>query len=409
MTLGTKSKLLVRNSRSTSVSGGFRPDLQCQKLVNQLKHLKKFMKVRSEAMRDILPRATSSDLAAQIPVRSRNGEMILPSPISFLLLPNFTSIALFSVVEALRVANRYLSQKYQWCLTSLDGQPVPDSNGILVSVFAPYNELSGAPRTVILAGGDNPEQSASRELVAELKWLSRKGVKLGGLDTGQQVLAKIGLLKGYRATVHWENAPAFQEHYPTVELTSNLFEFDGNRMTCAGGTAGIDMILYAVECDHGREYAVRISEHFMHERIRRGSEPQRKNISHRFGVHHPKIVQAIKLMEERVEDPLGMAELATETGLSSRQLSRLFKDLLKMSPHQFYLDLRLARARQMLIHTEMNVIDVALACGFQTQSHFSRVYRERFGFPPSGARHPVRGRTFLVLDVPASEDQSETT
>lgn len=322
----------------------------------------------------------------------------LPSPILFLLLPQFTSIAFFSVVEALRVANRYIPQKYRWRISSLDGRPVSDCNGIFVTPDGSFSDMTEDVSTVILVGGDDPERYSTSALRSTLKWLSSRGITLGGVDTGQQVLAQSGLLDNYRATVHWENAPAFQELYPATNITLSLFEFDRGRLTCAGGTAGIDLVLHAVEVDHGHNFAVRISEHFMHERIRGGSEHQRHNVSDRWGVHHPKLVHCIELMNTNIEEPLSTNQLSESVELSPRQLSRVFKDHLKTSPQQFYLELRLDRAHQMLMHSDMNVISIAVACGFQSQSHFSRVYRAKFGHPPKKSRRPSGQRQFLVMN-----------
>jgi len=337
--------------------------------------------------------------AHPFPTSPQADELHLPGPITFLLLPRFTSIALFSVVEALRVANRYVPEPYRWSLTSLTGEPVPDINGIPVAVNAQFSDVHSQSGTVLIAGGDDPESSCCPELCAELRWLSAQGIKLGGLDTGQQILASAQLLNGCRVTIHWENAPSFREQYNTLQVSQNLYEFDRNRITCAGGTAGIDMVLHAVECDHGRDYAVRVSEHFMHERIRSGSERQKLSVTDRWEVYHPKLVKLIELMESCIEEPLTTSQLAEEACVSSRQLSRLFKDYLNVSPGQFYLDLRLDRAHQMLIHSQMSVISIAFACGFQSQSHFSRVYREKYGFPPRQARKHSQERHFVPMDA----------
>lgn len=324
----------------------------------------------------------------------------LPNRIVFLLLPEFTSIALFSVVEALRVANRYAPQKYEWNLTSLDSGSVKDCNGIEICVSSSFFDLTELPGTVMVVGGTAPDRFGTSELFSKLRWLSSQGSLLGGIDTAQQLLALGGLLDGYRVTVHWENASAFRERFRKSELTLNLFEFDRNRVTCAGGTAGIDMVLHAVEAEHGREVAIRTAEHFMHERIRLGSEGQRLKTTDRWDVHHDKLVKTIELMEAEIEEPLSTAELAAAVCLSSRQLSRLFRDHLHLSPGQFYLELRLDCAHRMILHSEMSVNSIAFACGFQSQSHFSRVYREKFGVSPRQTRRREVERRYPAMRAP---------
>ena len=106
----------------------------------------------------------------------------------------------------------------------------------------------------------------------------------------------------------------------------------------------------------------------------------------RLGVRHPKLLAVIQQMEENLEEPLARSELARSTGLSTRQLERLFRKYLNRSPARYYLELRLDKARLLLLQTNMSVIDVALACGFVSASHFSKCYRDFFGRTPRKER-----------------------
>lgn len=333
-------------------------------------------------------------------VGSARRRVLLPGPIAFVLVPQFTSIAFSAAVESLRIANRYLSEKYQWVLLSIDGQPVPDGNGLPVTVHGSIDQYDGRLGSAIVIADLSPERYADAPLGPWLKRQAAQGTTIGGIDTAAYILARNGLLTGRRATLHWENAPTFRELHPNIEQTENLFEFDRGRVTCAGGTAAIDMMLYAIESQHGHEVAVRVAEHFMHQRIRNGSEHQRFDIPERFGVHHPKLVQAIQIMEEAIEEPLEVSELADIIGVSERQLLRLFKTHLNSSPAKLYLNLRLDRARRLLTQSDLSVIDVAMACGFQSHSHFSRVYRNRFGRPPQSERRATSRRQTPIVDVP---------
>jgi AraC family carnitine catabolism transcriptional activator len=324
---------------------------------------------------------------------------LLPGPIGFLLIPQFTSIAFASAVESLRIANRYVDQKYEWHLLSPDGEPVADRNGTRIIVQGGIGDFANLG-TVLIIADLHPLDHAKPALIQWLKQLQHRGASLGGIDTGAYILARAGLLKGHRVTLHWENAPAFRELHPDIELTSNLFEFDRGRITCAGGTAAIDMMLEVIEAEHGRAVAVRVSEHFMHQHIRKGSERQRTDIPQRFGVHHPKLVQAIRMMEQEIEEPLRASELAELVGVSTRQLLRLFKEHLSSSPGKLYMHLRLEHAKQLISQSDMSVIDIALACGFQSHSHFSRVYRGKFGHPPRKERHQSADHRLLIMDKP---------
>lgn len=310
----------------------------------------------------------------------------LPQQIAFLLIPNFSMIAVTTAIEPLRLANRASGRElYAWHLFSPDGKPVTASNGIALAAEGPV-EGTGNFGTVILCSGIDAHLYKDRNVFAQLRKLDRKGADIGALCTGTHVLARAGLLDGYRCTVHWENLAALTEDFPAIEATEELFEIDRNRFTCAGGTAALDMMLNMIARQHGYELAAAVADQFMHERIRDEHDQQRMALSARLGVHHPKLMSVIRLMGEHLEEPLDRAKLAKSAGLSSRQLERLFRKYLNRSPARYYVELRLNRARLLLLQTNMPIIDVALACGFVSASHFSKCYRDFFGKTPRHER-----------------------
>ena len=176
-----------------------------------------------------------------------------------------------------------------------------------------------------------------------------------------------------------------------------MFEVDRNRFTCSGGTAALDMMLNMISQQHGHELAASVSEQFIHERIRDRHDHQRMALTARLGVRHPKLIQVIQLMEQNLEEPLSRQELAEAAGLSSRQMERLFAKYLHRSPARYYVELRLNRARLLLLQTNMSVIDIALACGFVSASHFSKCYRDFFGKTP---RRERAGPNAVLEDEP---------
>jgi len=310
----------------------------------------------------------------------------LPQRIAFLLVPNFSMIAFASAVEPLRLANRASERAlYGWHLLSADGRPVKASNGIVLQAEAGIERADGFG-TVILCSGIDGHLYDDKSAFAWLRRQDRRGADIGALCTGSHALARAGLLDGHRCTVHWENLAGFTEAFPRVEATSELFEIDRNRFTCAGGSAALDMMLYMIALQHGHELAAAVSDQMIHERIRDRHDRQRMALPARLGVRQPKLVAVVKRMEENLEEPLTRARLATSSGLSSRQLERLFRKYLNRSPARYYVELRLHRARLLLLQTDMSVIDVALACGFVSASHFSKCYRDFFGKTPRKER-----------------------
>jgi transcriptional regulator GlxA family with amidase domain len=205
---------------------------------------------------------------------------------------------------------------------------------------------------------------------------------MGGLCTASHSLAAAGLLDGKKATIHWENQDSFAEEFEDVKLTKSVFVMDGNRFTTAGGTSSIDLMLKIIATDHGEELASTVADQLVYSSIRTDQDTPRLSIPTRIGVRHPKLSQVIQMMEHNLEEPISPAVLAEDVGMSTRQLERLFRRYLNRSPKRYYMELRLQKARNLLMQTDMSVINVALACGFASPSHFSKCYRAHYSTTP---------------------------
>lgn len=311
---------------------------------------------------------------------------ISPRGIGFLLAPHFSMMAFSSALEPLRVANRVGGREvYRWHVFSRDGGPAVASNGLTVPAEGSIRDLPRL-RALFVCASHAPEQTIDRATLTLLRRLPVAGVYLGAIDTGAWFLAHAGLLNGHRATVHWEWQDAFAEKFPDVDVRDSLFEIDGGRLTCGGGTAALDMMLHLIASECGSRLALDISEQFLHERIRPGGDPQRMAIGRRLGRSDPTLEAVIAAMERALEEPLRAADLAAVADVSERQLERLFRRRLGCTPTRYYLDLRLRRARVLLGQTRLPVREVALACGFASPAHFSRSYRAHFGMPPRAER-----------------------
>jgi len=312
-----------------------------------------------------------------------------PRRIGFFLLPGFTMIALTAAIEPLRLAEHVSGRRLYDCdLISADGGPVAASNGIEIAVDFALSEVDAHPM-LFVCGGINSHDYNNRKVIGWLRRLDARGSTLGALCAGSAVLARAGLLDGYRCTVHWENLAGLIERYPNIEFTSELFEIDRDRLTCSGGTAALDMMLNIIALDYDDELAGRIAEQLLHERIRDRHDQQRMPLRVRLGGGHPKLQDAVAAMEQNLEEPLSYAELAAAVGMSMRHLERLFQRYFGKTPTRYYLELRLNRARLLLRQTDLSVTAAALACGFVSASHFSKSYRDLFGNPPRVERSPA--------------------
>lgn len=304
-----------------------------------------------------------------------------PETIGFLLVPQFSMVAFSAAVEPLRIANRISGRRlYRWTLVSARGGAERASNGIAVLTDASIAELDHLPTTIVCSGVDG--HWYDDPLV--LAWLRRQaaeGARVGSVCTGSHILARAGLLNGYRCTIHWENIPGFVESFPEIAVTDELYTIDRDRFTCAGGTAATDMMLAFIAARHGDELARQVSRAMMHEEIRAGNRPQPAPMR-----EHEAVFAAIEQMKANLEEPIPLGRIAARTGQSRRTLERAFRKYLGDPPARYYLNLRLDHGHQLLSQTAMSVTEVAVASGFVSPAHFSRRYHARFGVPPRADR-----------------------
>ena len=314
-----------------------------------------------------------------------------PEHIGFLQVPNYSLIAFSSAIEPLRMANRNAGKPlYRWSIYTVDGLPEKASNGLEIT---PDDSIEKADDvdTLFVCGGAEIGETWSREIQFSLRRISkRNGVRLGALCTGSYLLARAGLLDGYRCTIHWENIASLREEFPEVQVSDDLFIIDRDRITSAGGQASMDMMLKLINDRHGNKLVTHISEQFMCERIRSSDDRQRIPLHLALGSNQPKLTEAVTLMEANIEEPISLDELSSYVGISRRQLERLFQKHLNCVPTRYYLNLRLNRARLLLLQTSKSIVDIALACGFISAPHFSKCYRDLFGIPPRDERRKLQ-------------------
>ena len=305
-----------------------------------------------------------------------------PRRFVFVLMNNFTMLCFASAIECLRIANRTAGKElYSWRIIGEGGDLATCSNGCTFGVQSDLIELE-RDDTVMLCGGVDVADATTKRILNWIRREARRGVTIAGLCTAGYTMARAGLLDGKKATIHWENQDSFTEEFEDVELTKSVFVIDGNRITTAGGTASIDMMLKIIAEDHGEDLGNAVADILIYSAIRTDQDTQRLSIPTRIGVRHPKLSRVIQMMEQNIEEPISPAILARDVGMSTRQLERLFRRYLSRSPKRYYMELRLQKARNLLMQTDMTVINVALACGFASPSHFSKCYRSHYNTTP---------------------------
>ena len=305
---------------------------------------------------------------------------------TFVIVPRFNMATLITMIEPLRVAN-YLAPDplYAWDILSPDGPEIPASNGLSITA-QPLDDRNRRGETIFVLASWGAEDYAGRELIAWVRRQSRDGARLCAVELGCYLLARAGLLTGRQLATHWSWAPGFQERYPDVPLVEQLYTLGDSVMTCAGGMAGVDLMLRLIADQHGDSMAGEVADQILHQRLRPATAPQRRTLGQGTDQFSPVLQQAIALIEANIADPLPVPEIARSLGLSQRQLERQFHRGLGCSVVQFGTLVRLQHARVLLIATKLSVREIATATGFNALSHFAAAFRNGCDRRPGGYR-----------------------
>ncbi|MDN7458801.1 GlxA family transcriptional regulator [Burkholderia cenocepacia] len=314
-----------------------------------------------------------------------------PRHFGFLTLPSYSMIALTHAIEALRVAN-YVdrTEHYRWTVFSIDGNPVEASNGIAMRPTQALDVSGPLPDVMIVCGGTRIREMVDARTRHALSALAERRIVMGALCSGAYALLTVGLLDRYRCAAHWADLYALRAEFPDVEITDELFVIDRDRITCTGGIAPMDMMLTLMSSDFGPHLVVDVSKHLVVSRLRGMNEPQPMPVCARLESTRDDLVEAVKLMEANVEEPLSFPEIARLVGLSARQFQRVFKEYLSMSPRDYYRSIRLRHARALLRRGNDSIGDVSVRCGFPSACTFSKAYRKAFGHAPIVERRAPR-------------------
>jgi transcriptional regulator GlxA family with amidase domain len=312
--------------------------------------------------------------------------VVIMSQIFFVLIPRFNMFSLTNLMEPARIAN-YLSPQpvYQNTFVSFDGQVITASNGMTVACQTPPEKLDRND-LVFVVGSWGAEHYSNKSLFSWLRLQARNGARLCAVEMGAYILARAGLLAKRQVTTHWSYLPGFQEQFPEVLASEQLFTEHGKILSCSGATAGLDLMLHLIEIDHGGALAGEISDQIMHHPVRRATDPQRKTLGRGIESLAPHVRAAIDVIEQNISEPLTVPQISKAIGLSQRQLERQFHKSVGCSIVQFGLLLRLQHSRVLLISTNLGVREIATASGFNSLSHFAYAFKRCFGRRPSEYR-----------------------
>jgi len=303
-----------------------------------------------------------------------------------LLIGEFSMMSVSTMINPFRSANRELGYKaFTWDFLTVNDQPVLASDGFEAKPTCLIGSAQKFDYFFVCAGlqTDPPNRA---KLNAALHRFARQSDILGGVCAGAFMLARAGFLNGKNFTVHWENQAGFIEEFPDLVPKPSLYVMDGNIWTASGGLACLDMTLNIISNKVGLKIANTVGNVLHVDRIRKPTIDQRSFFLAEYETLPPKLHAAIKMMIENLEHPLSIAELCEEVGITVRSLERGFKQQLGSSPGRHYRKIRLERAKHLLWHTNMSVLEVSILTGFPSPSYLSRLYRQEFGVLPSEER-----------------------
>lgn len=304
----------------------------------------------------------------------------------FLLAPRFSMMSLSSAIEPIRVANRLLGRSaFEWRTCSTDAKSVSASNDLVIEAEAVAKVVEEVD-ALVLCAGTRLDTAAEAPIIRAVRAAARRKRGIGGLSTATHILARAGVLAGYRCTIHWENLPALREEFPKLDVTEAIYEIDRDRLTSSGGTTALDMMLQIIMLRHGPDIAREVAAQFQHGKIRPHDERQTGWQQRNVTALPPILRRATTIIQANIEEPVPITELADRVGISQRQMERLFAEQLSLSPKQYYLMLQTERGRELLTYTEKPLVEIAVATGFGSVAQFSKWFQHFHGQLPSRYR-----------------------
>ena len=323
--------------------------------------------------------------------------------VGFILARRFTLSAFANFVDVLRLSadegDRSRPILCGWKVLSPTMEPIASSSGVAVQPDERLGDPARFDYLVVVGGLVEEVENLHPDTVRFLGRAAGAGVPLVGVCTGTFALHRAGLMQGYRACVSWFHHEDFLERFDGLEPVSDqIFVIDGDRLTCAGGASSAHLAAYLVEKHVGRAQASKSLHIMIIDDALRPEKPQ-PGIQLDLKTQDPIVRRALLLMQQSIDTPLSVAEIARQMGNSKRQLERHFRTALDTSPQAAFLDIRLAFARHLVEHTDKSIAMIAVESGFCDSSHLSRMFRRRFDSTPFEIR---KGLSAEVPDPDAS-------
>jgi transcriptional regulator GlxA family with amidase domain len=325
--------------------------------------------------------------------------------VTVVVIDGFSMLSLAAIIEPFNQANRADgTDHFRWRLVGILRKSATASCGIEIELsddLASWRPDASSLREhlVVVCAGNDVDRHVSSKTRSFLRGVARKGATLAGVGTGAWMIADADLLEEKECTIHWSKMPSFSERFRDTRVNGQRVHSDENIYTCAGEMASFDFSLDIIQARLGATKSTRLAEYFLGNIIAPTSARQKlpKPLLHA-APRHP-LVQAITVMENNIAERKTLNEIARISLISRRQLERLFVKYLKTTPAQYYIQLRLEWGKNLLEQTCIPVIDIAVASGFVTASHFSRSFRNLFSCLPSEIRSTEKGEQAAAVEM----------
>jgi transcriptional regulator GlxA family with amidase domain len=309
-----------------------------------------------------------------------------PLAVTILVLPDASLMSMAATLDPMRAANRISGQlPYRWKVVSMDGQSVRTSCGLALQVDDRFDQQAGCDVLIVVAAF-NIIRHASSGVLAAVRQAARRARMVGGVEAGSWVLAMAGLLDHRKATTHWEDLEDFAARFPQVQVIPDRWVVDGPAFTTGGAAPALDFMLALIRARQGISAALNVASLYVYDEVHLPSDAQPLVSLGRSSSLDQRVAQSIRIMEQHLDSPLAIRDVAAQVQCSTRTLEVLFRDLVQSSPAAYYLSLRLQAARRLVADTGLPMVDIAVRTGFSSIASLSRAFRRRFGQSPSAAR-----------------------
>lgn len=319
-----------------------------------------------------------------------NGAVFQPSSqpltVTILVLPEASLMSMAATLDPMRAANRISGQShYRWKVVSMDGRSVTTSCGLALEVDGCFLPQDSCDMLIVVAAF-NVAGHASPPLLAAVRQAARRARMIGGVEAGSWVLAMAGLLDQRRATTHWEDLEDFAVRFPQIRVIPDRWVVDGTVFTTGGAAPALDFMLALVRARQGFGAALNVASLYVYDEVRLPTDAQPLVSLGRDNRIDPRVARSIRIMEQHIDTPLAIHDIAQRIGCSIRTVEGLFRRLARCSPGAYYLSLRLQAARRLITDTRLPMADIAVRTGFSSIASLSRAFRRQFGQAPSAAR-----------------------